>query len=125
AEYMHQQVRTRYWGYANHETRDNAALIKEDYQGIRPAPGYPACPDHTEKGKLFELLNATENTSIELTESYAMTPTAAVSGWYFAHPETRYFNVGKIAEDQLSDYAKRKNLTEEVARRWLSAHLHH
>ena len=125
AEYMHQQVRKNHWGYADDERHNNEALISESYQGIRPAPGYPACPDHTEKGKLFELLNVTPNTSIELTESFAMYPTAAVSGWYFAHPEARYFNVGKIAEDQLSDYARRKNMTEEVAKRWLAAHLHH
>ncbi len=125
AEYMHQQVRQDYWGYADDEIHDNASLISESYQGIRPAPGYPACPDHTEKGKLFALLNVTTNTSIELTESYAMYPTAAVSGWYFAHPDARYFNVGKIAEDQLSDYARRKGMTEEVAKRWLTAHLHH
>ncbi len=125
AEYMHQQVRQQHWGYAGDETHDNEGLIGESYQGIRPAPGYPACPDHTEKEKLFELLNVTTNTSIELTESYAMYPTAAVSGWYFAHPEARYFNVGKIAQDQLSDYARRKDMTEEVAKRWLTAHLHH
>jgi 5-methyltetrahydrofolate--homocysteine methyltransferase len=125
AEYMHQQVRKNHWGYANDEVHNNEALIGESYQGIRPAPGYPACPDHTEKKKLFELLKVTANTSIELTESYAMTPTAAVSGWYFAHPEARYFNVGKIAEDQLSDYARRKGMTEDVAKRWLVAHLHH
>ena len=125
AEYMHQQVRKEHWGYAGDEAHDNESLIGESYQGIRPAPGYPACPDHTEKGKLFELLNVTSNTSIELTESYAMYPTAAVSGWYFGHPESRYFNVGKIAEDQLSDYARRKGMTEAVAKRWLAAHLHH
>ena len=125
AEYMHQLVRKDHWGYADDEAHDNEALIGESYQGIRPAPGYPACPDHTEKGKLFELLNVTTNTSIELTESYAMYPTAAVSGWYFAHPEARYFNVGKIAMDQLSDYARRKGMTEAVAKRWLAAHLHH
>ncbi|MDQ7091860.1 MAG: methionine synthase [Methylococcales bacterium] len=125
AEYMHQQVRKDHWGYADDETHSNEDLIGESYRGIRPAPGYPACPDHTEKEKLFELLNVTTNTSIELTESYAMYPTAAVSGWYFAHPESRYFNVGKIAEDQLSDYARRKGMTEDVAKRWLAAHLHH
>jgi 5-methyltetrahydrofolate--homocysteine methyltransferase len=125
AEYMHQQVRKVHWGYAGDEAHDNESLIGESYQGIRPAPGYPACPDHTEKGKLFALLNVTQNTSIELTESYAMTPTAAISGWYFAHPEARYFNVGKIAEDQLQDYARRKGMTEDVAKRWLTAHLHH
>lgn len=125
AEYMHQVVRKDYWGYAEDEAHKNEALIKEAYQGIRPAPGYPACPDHTEKAKLFELLNVTSNTSIELTESFAMYPAAAVSGWYFAHPDAQYFNVGKIGDDQLSDYARRKGLTEEVAKRWLAAHLHH
>ncbi|NOU20469.1 MAG: methionine synthase, partial [Methyloglobulus sp.] len=104
AEYMHQVVRKDYWGYAEDETHDNDQLIKEAYQGIRPAPGYPACPDHTEKAKLFELLNATETTGIELTESFAMYPASAVSGWYFSHPESQYFNVGKIDKDQLQDY---------------------
>jgi 5-methyltetrahydrofolate--homocysteine methyltransferase len=125
AEYMHQAVRTDYWGYAKDEKLNSEQLIEEAYQGIRPAPGYPACPDHTEKAKLFELLNVTENTGITLTESYAMYPTAAVSGWYFAHPEAQYFNVGKINKDQLQDYAKRKGIAEEVAARWLSAHLNH
>ena len=125
AEYTHQLVRQEYWGYAEDEDHDNAALIDEAYQGIRPAPGYPACPDHTEKAKLFELLDATRNTGIRLTESYAMYPTAAVSGWYFAHPDAQYFNVGKIEQDQLLDYARRKGLQREVAERWLAAHLHH
>jgi 5-methyltetrahydrofolate--homocysteine methyltransferase len=125
AEYMHQAVRTDYWGYAKDEKLRNEQLIEEVYQGIRPAPGYPACPDHTEKSKLFELLNVTENAGIVLTESYAMYPAAAVSGWYFAHPEAQYFNVGKISKDQLQDYAKRKGIAEEVAARWLSAHLNH
>jgi len=125
AEYLHEQVRKEYWGYAKDETHDNAQLIAEEYEGIRPAPGYPACPDHTEKAKLFELLNATASTSIELTESYAMYPTAAVSGWYISHPEAQYFNVGKINQEQLESYAKRKGLTKDVAERWLSAHLHH
>jgi 5-methyltetrahydrofolate--homocysteine methyltransferase len=125
AEYMHQAVRTDYWGYAKDEKLNNEQLIEEAYRGIRPAPGYPACPDHTEKAKLFELLNVTENTGITLTESYAMYPAAAVSGWYFAHPESQYFNVGKINKDQLQDYAKRKGIAEEVAARWLSAHLNH
>ncbi len=125
AEYMHQVVRKNYWGYAEEETYSPEQLINEAYQGIRPAPGYPACPDHTEKGKLFDLLKVTENTSIELTESYAMYPASAVSGWYFSHPESQYFNVGKIDKDQLQDYAKRKNIAEEVAERWLAAHLHH
>jgi 5-methyltetrahydrofolate--homocysteine methyltransferase len=125
AEYLHQVVRKDYWGYAQDETRTPEQLIAESYQGIRPAPGYPACPDHTEKAKLFKLLNVTANTSIELTESFAMYPTAAVSGWYFSHPESQYFNVGKIGDDQLDDYAQRKNFAKEVAERWLSAHLQH
>ena len=125
AEYLHQAVRKDYWGYAEGDAFDSSQFINEAYQGIRPAPGYPACPDHTEKAKLFELLNVTENTGIELTESYAMYPASAVSGWYFSHPEAQYFNVGKIDKDQLQDYARRKGLTEEVAARWLAAHLHH
>ena len=124
AEYLHEQVRTEHWGYAADEAHKNEQLIAEDYLGIRPAPGYPACPDHTEKAKLFDLLNVTASTSIELTESFAMFPTAAVSGWYFAHPESQYFNVGKIDEGQLDSYAKRKDMKKEVAERWLSAHLH-
>jgi len=125
AEYLHEQVRKEYWGYAVDEVHENAQLIAEQYKGIRPAPGYPACPDHTEKAKLFELLNATASTSIELTESFAMFPTAAVSGWYLSHPESQYFNVGKIDLEQLESYAKRKGMAKEVAERWLSAHLHH
>jgi 5-methyltetrahydrofolate--homocysteine methyltransferase len=125
AEYMHLAVRRDYWGYAEDEDHDNHALIEEAYQGIRPAPGYPACPDHTEKAKLFELLNVTEHTTIELTENFAMYPTAAVSGWYFSHPASQYFNVGKIDQDQLEDYARRKGLKLEVAERWLAAHLNH
>jgi len=125
AEYLHQAVRRDHWGYAESEDHDNEALIEEVYQGIRPAPGYPACPDHTEKAKLFELLNVTEHTTIALTESFAMYPTAAVSGWYFAHPESQYFNVGKINRDQLEDYARRKGIRLDVAERWLVAHLNH
>jgi 5-methyltetrahydrofolate--homocysteine methyltransferase len=125
AEYLHQVVRKDYWGYAEDEAYDSGQLISEAYQGIRPAPGYPACPDHTEKEKLFELLDVTKNTSIELTENYAMYPASAVSGWYFSHPEAQYFNVGKIDSDQLQDYARRKGIAEEVAERWLAAHLHH
>ncbi|WP_031433786.1 methionine synthase [Methylomarinum vadi] len=124
AEYLHEVVRKEYWGYAQEEQHDNEALIAEAYQGIRPAPGYPACPDHTEKGKLFALLNVTPSTSIELTESYAMTPAAAVSGWYFSHPESQYFNIGKIDQDQLKNYARRKGMSDEAAERWLAAHLH-
>ncbi|MGZ4958588.1 MAG: methionine synthase [Methylomonas sp.] len=123
AEYLHQTVRRDYWGYAEDENLDNPALIEEAYLGIRPAPGYPACPDHTEKAKLFELLNVTELTGIALTESFAMYPTAAVSGWYFSHPESQYFNVGKIEQDQLQDYAQRKGMSIEAAERWLAAHL--
>lgn len=125
AEYLHQVVRKEYWGYAGDESHSPEELISESYQGIRPAPGYPACPDHTEKEKLFALLDVTANTSIELTESYAMYPTAAVSGWYFSHPESQYFNVGKINDDQLENYANRKGMIKESAERWLSAHLHH
>ena len=125
AEYLHQVVRKEYWGYAENEELDSGQLINEAYKGIRPAPGYPACPYHTEKGKLFELLSVTENTSIELTESFAMYPASAVSGWYFSHPEAQYFNVGKIDKDQLYDYAQRKGLEVAVAERWLAAHLHH
>jgi len=125
AEYMHEAVRKDYWGYAEDEDHDAEQLINEAYQGIRPAPGYPACPDHTEKAKLFELLNVTAHTGIELTESFAMYPASAVSGWYFSHPQSQYFNVGKIDKDQLQDYARRKGIAEEMAERWLAAHLHH
>jgi 5-methyltetrahydrofolate--homocysteine methyltransferase len=124
AEYLHEQVRKDHWGYAVDEVHENAGLIAENYAGIRPAPGYPACPDHTEKGKLFELLNVTASTSIELTESYAMFPTAAVSGWYLSHPQSQYFNVGKISQEQLENYAARKGVSKDVAERWLSGHLH-
>ncbi|MGR8934602.1 MAG: methionine synthase [Gammaproteobacteria bacterium] len=123
AEYMHEAVRKDHWGYAKAEQFANEELIAEAYQGIRPAPGYPACPDHTEKAKLFKLLNATAHTTIELTESYAMYPAAAVSGWYLAHPNAQYFNVGKIERDQLQDYAKRKGMSLEQAERWLAGHL--
>ncbi len=125
AEYLHLRVRKEFWGYVEDENHDNSQLISEAYQGIRPAPGYPACPDHTEKAKLFALLKVTEHTTIELTESYAMYPASAVSGWYFSHPESQYFNVGKIDKDQLQDYARRKGIAEEIAARWLAAHLHH
>ena len=120
AELMHQRVRKEFWGYASNETLENEQLISEKYLGIRPAPGYPACPEHTEKGALFELLNATEKTGITLTESYAMLPTAAVSGYYFAHPKAHYFGVANIGQDQLEDYAARKGMDIEVAARWLS-----
>ncbi|WP_276133438.1 methionine synthase [Polluticoccus soli] len=120
AEVLHKRTRTEFWGYVKNETLSNEDLIKEEYQGIRPAPGYPACPDHTEKYKLFDLLNATENAGIELTESLAMYPGASVCGWYFSHPQSTYFGVGKISEDQLNDYAKRKGMSIEEATKWLS-----
>lgn len=119
AECLHQQVRKNYWGYAKEENLSNEELIREKYKGIRPAPGYPACPDHTEKIKLFSLLNATENTGISLTESLAMNPAASVCGWYIAHPESQYFGLGKIQKDQLEDYAQRKNMSIEEAEKWL------
>jgi 5-methyltetrahydrofolate--homocysteine methyltransferase len=123
AERMHQRVRTQLWGYAADEALDNAALIAEAYRGIRPAPGYPACPDHTEKGTVFELLRATDTTGIQLTESFAMLPAASVSGLYFAHPEAQYFGVGRILKDQVVEYARRKGLELRVAERWLAPNL--
>ena len=120
AECLHQKTRKEYWGYAKDETLTNEQLIKEEYKGIRPAPGYPACPDHTEKIKLFELLNVTENIGIEMTESLAMNPPASVCGWYIAHPQSHYFGLGKIGRDQLEDYAKRKDMSLEEAEKWLS-----
>ncbi|MEQ7800817.1 methionine synthase [Pedobacter sp. ASV1-7] len=123
AEKMHELVRKDYWGYAKDEALDNEALIKEEYSGIRPAPGYPACPEHTEKGTLFEILDAEAKIGLSLTESYAMYPTAAVSGFYFAHPQSRYFGLGKITKDQVEDYAIRKNMPLEEVERWLSPNL--
>jgi 5-methyltetrahydrofolate--homocysteine methyltransferase len=108
-----------FWAYAPDESLDAEALTKESYPGIRPAPGYPACPDHTEKHKLFALLGGEENTSIHLTESLAMYPASSVCGWYFAHPDSKYFGVGKIQEDQLLDYANRKGFSKEEAVKWL------
>lgn len=119
AECLHQQVREKYWGYEKDEKLTNEELIKEQYKGIRPAPGYPACPDHTEKLKLFDLLHATENAGIYLTESLAMDPPASVCGWYIAHPQSHYFGLGKIGRDQLEDYAKRKGMRMEEAEKWL------
>jgi 5-methyltetrahydrofolate--homocysteine methyltransferase len=119
AELMHQRTRKEFWGYAKDEQLDNEALIKEQYSGIRPAPGYPACPDHTEKYKLFQLLGDEAATGIHLTESLAMYPAASVCGWYFAHPDSKYFGVGKIERDQLADYAGRKGMPLEEAERWL------
>ncbi len=121
AEKMHELVRREYWGYAKDENLGTEDLIKEEYQGIRPAPGYPACPDHTEKTTLFELLKAEDNAHMHLTESLAMTPAASVSGFYFAHPESRYFGLGKISKDQVEDYAKRKNMSVDIVEKWLWA----
>ena len=120
AEHLHQRVRLEYWGYAKDEDLDNDALIKEKYRGIRPAPGYPACPDHTEKATLFNLLKVKEAIGLELTESFAMAPAAAVSGWYFAHPEAKYFNTGKIDTDQVESLASRKGISSAELSRWLT-----
>ncbi len=120
AERLHQRVRTEFWGYARNEALDNDALIAEKYSGIRPAPGYPACPEHTEKGTLWELLDVASQTGIKLTESYAMYPAASVSGWYFSHPESKYFGLGEVSKDQVEDYASRKNMSTQEAERWLS-----
>jgi len=120
AERMHERVRKEFWGYVPEEALDNDALIAEKYQGIRPAPGYPACPDHTEKATLFRLLNATENTGLTLTENFAMWPAAAVSGWYFAHPQSKYFSTGKITRDQVEVLAERKQMPLTEMERWLS-----
>ncbi len=123
AEFLHHKVRTEFWGYAANENLENEDLIAEKYSGIRPAPGYPACPDHLEKLTIWDLLKVKENIGVELTESLAMFPTAAVSGYYFANPKAKYFGVGKIAEDQLKDFAERKNIDLEFARKWLSPNL--
>ncbi|TXI83960.1 MAG: methionine synthase [Crocinitomicaceae bacterium] len=124
AEHLHEKVRTSYWGYSPDESLDNQSLIKEKYRGIRPAPGYPACPDHTEKITLFELLDATRLTGVSLTESLAMLPTASVSGWYFAHPQAAYFGLGKITDEQVQDVAKRKGKSVEEMRKWLGSVIH-
>nr|WP_276568213.1 methionine synthase [Xanthomonas euroxanthea] len=123
AERLHQRVRTEFWGYVGDETLDNEALIAERYRGIRPAPGYPACPEHSEKRTLFDLLDAERHTSITLTESFAMLPTAAVSGYYFSHPKSQYFVVGRLGKEQVADYAKRKGITVALAERWLASNL--
>jgi len=119
AEVLHKRVRREFWGYAPDEHFTNEQLINEEYRGIRPAPGYPACPDHTEKSTLFALLNPLENAGISLTESFAMYPASSVSGWYFSHPASKYYNVGKINQDQLEDYAERKGMSKKEAERWL------
>ena len=123
AEHLHERVRSEFWGYSSNENLTNNEIIKGKYQGIRPAPGYPACPDHTEKKTLFNLLNAESRTGIQLTESFAMAPAASVSGWYFWRPESRYFGVGKIDKNQVIDYAKRKNISVTEAERWLAPSL--
>jgi 5-methyltetrahydrofolate--homocysteine methyltransferase len=123
AECLHQRVRKELWGYVTDEHFSNEQLIEELYRGIRPAPGYPACPDHTEKAALFELLDAERATGIALTESFAMMPASSVSGWYLAHPSSRYFNVGKLGEDQIRDYAQRKGMALAVMERWLAPNL--
>lgn len=123
AELLHERTRKEFWGYAKEENLSSKELIEERYLGIRPAPGYPACPDHTEKYKLFELLDATKNAGIILTESLAMSPAPSVCGWYFAHPESKYFGIGKIAKDQVIDYAKRKNMPVEEVEKWLRPQL--
>ena len=123
AERLHQRVRTEFWGYVADETLDNEALIAEKYVGIRPAPGYPACPEHSEKGTLFRLLDATANAGMTLTESFAMLPTAAVSGYYFSHPQSQYFVVGRVSKEQAADYAKRKGVETAQVERWLASNL--
>ena len=123
AEYVHSLARRELWGYAPRESLDSAALIAEEYRGIRPAPGYPACPDHYSKVALFRLLAAENHAGVTLTESCAMDPAASVAGWLFAHPEARYFGMGKIGRDQSDDYARRTRLTTDEAARWLAANL--
>jgi 5-methyltetrahydrofolate--homocysteine methyltransferase len=123
AECLHGRVRREFWGYAPDEALDNAALIAERYRGIRPAPGYPACPDHSEKRTIFELLDAERAAGVRLTESFAMWPAASVSGYYFSHEQSRYFGIGKIGFDQLADYAKRKGVSRAEAARFLPANI--
>jgi 5-methyltetrahydrofolate--homocysteine methyltransferase len=125
AERLHERVRREYWAYAPTEALDNQALVREQYQGVRPAPGYPACPDHTEKRTLFDLLRAESNAGITLTESFAMLPAASVSGYYFWHPQSQYFGVGKIERDQVEDYARRKGMDVASVERWLSPNLNY
>ncbi len=123
AEYLHEKIRKDYWGYVSSEKLSYEDMVKEKYQGIRPAPGYAACPDHLEKKTLFRLLDIEKNIGVSLTHSMAMIPPSSVSGWYFAHPESRYFNVGKIGRDQLEDYARRKDISVTEMEKWLSANL--
>jgi 5-methyltetrahydrofolate--homocysteine methyltransferase len=125
AEYLHKEIRTKYWGYASEEQLSNEDLIKEIYKGIRPAPGYPACPDHLEKVTIWELLNVKERIGVELTENLAMWPAASVSGYYFSNPESKYFGLGKISKDQVQDYAIRRNISIEEAEKWLNPNLNY
>ena len=120
AEKLHEDVRKNYWGYEKDENLTNDELINEKYYGIRPAPGYPACPDHTEKEKLFRLLNVTKNIGLKLTENFAMYPVSAVCGWYFSHPESKYFSIGKIQNDQVNQISKLKNWNKNKTEKWLS-----
>ncbi|MFL7838023.1 MAG: vitamin B12 dependent-methionine synthase activation domain-containing protein, partial [Candidatus Promineifilaceae bacterium] len=123
AEYTHKRMREEFWAYAQPADLDNQALIREEYRGIRPAPGYPACPDHTEKEKLFRVLDAQEAAGISLTENFAMLPAASVSGYYFSHPQSTYFGIGRIDRDQLEEYAQRKGMDIQTAERWLALNL--
>ncbi|MDH3652050.1 MAG: dihydropteroate synthase, partial [Saprospiraceae bacterium] len=125
AEYLHEKVRKEIWGYTSAEGFDKESLIKEKYQGIRPAPGYPACPEHSEKQTLFAILNAQQHTGISLTEHFAMYPAASVSGWYFSHPKSKYFGLGQISRDQVEDYARRKKISTTEAERWLAPNLNY
>ena len=125
AERLHERTRKDIWGYVPNEDLDNEALVSESYHGIRPAPGYPACPDHTEKGLIWDLLKAEQNTGVSLTESFAMWPASSVSGLYFSHPESRYFGVGKIEKDQVQDYAQRKGMDLKTVERWLAPNLNY
>jgi len=123
AECLHERVRKEFWNYASDEKFSNEELIEEKYTGIRPAPGYPACPDHTEKKILFEILDAEKQAGIKLTESFAMYPASSVSGYYFSNPESKYFGLGKIEKDQVEEYASRKKMSVEEIEKWLSPNL--
>jgi len=123
AEFLHTEIRKKYWGYAMDESLELEAIIKEQYKGIRPAPGYPACPDHLEKSTIWKLLSVNEHIGVELTESLAMWPAASVSGYYFAHPDSKYFGLGRITEEQVEDYAQRRGISKELAMQWLAPNL--
>jgi len=123
AEYLHEQVRKVYWGFSPDENLSNEELIRENYQGIRPAPGYPACPEHTQKSKIWALLDVEKRVGMKLTESFAMWPGASVAGWYFSHPESKYFAVAQIQRDQVEDYALRTQMSVAEVERWLGPNL--